>query len=331
MGRVVIRAQIIGTGSYVPEKVMTNQDLMKLVETSDEWIVERTGIKARHVAADHEVTSDMALKACIRALEMARTRPEEVDGIILGTISPDMPMPACAAFLQHKLGAKKAFAFDVSAACAGSLFALSVGAQYIQSGLMKRVLVVGAELLTRVTNWTDRNTCVLFGDAAGAMVLAPSDDPNRGILSTHLHTDGSQTDILCIPGGGTQTPTTQAVLDQHLTKIAMKGREVYKFAVRSLTEATSEALAFNKLAPEQVTHVVAHQANLRILEAVLERLSIPLARAWINIDRYGNTSSASLPMTLDELNRAGKLKAGDTLAMMAIGAGMSWGSAVVRW
>jgi 3-oxoacyl-[acyl-carrier-protein] synthase-3 len=331
MGRVVIRAQIIGTGSYVPEKVMTNQDLMKLVETSDEWIVERTGIKARHVAADHEVTSDMALKACIRALEMARTRPEEVDGIILGTISPDMPMPACAAFLQHKLGAKKAFAFDVSAACAGSLFALSVGAQYIQSGLMKRVLVVGAELLTRVTNWTDRNTCVLFGDAAGAMVLAPSDDPNRGILSTHLHTDGSQTDILCIPGGGTQTPTTQAVLDQHLTKIAMKGREVYKFAVRSLTEATSEALACNKLAPEQVTHVVAHQANLRILEAVLERLSIPLARAWINIDRYGNTSSASLPMTLDELNRAGKLKAGDTLAMMAIGAGMSWGSAVVRW
>lgn len=331
MGRVVIRAQIIGTGSYAPEKVMTNQDLMKIVETSDEWIVERTGIKARHIAADGEVTSDMALKACVRALEMARTRPEEVDAIILGTISPDMPMPACAAFLQHKLGAKKAFAFDLSAACAGSLFALSVGAQYIQSGLMKRVLVVGAELLTRVTNWTDRNTCVLFGDAAGAMVLAPSDDPNRGILSTHLHTDGSQTDILCIPGGGTKTPTTQEVLDQHMTKIAMKGREVYKFAVRSLTEATSEALAFNKLTADQVTHVIAHQANLRILEAVLERLSIPLSKAWINIDRYGNTSSASLPMTLDEANRAGKLKEGDTIAMMAIGAGMSWGSAVVRW
>jgi len=327
----VIRAQIIGTGGYAPEKVLTNADLTRIVETTDEWIVERTGIKQRHVAADGEVTSDMALKASIRALEMARTRAEDLDCIVMGTITPDMPMPACAAFLQHKLGAKKAFAFDVSAACAGSLFALSIGAQYIQSGLHKRVLVVGAELLTRVTDWDDRNTCVLFGDAAGAMVLGPSDDPARGILSTHLHTDGGQTGILNIPGGGSMRPLDEAGLKAKLSKIAMNGREVYKFAVRALTDSVNEALEFNKLTADHVTHVLAHQANIRIIDAVLERLKVPREKAWLNIDRFGNTSSASLPMTLDEANRAGRLKEGDVLAMMAIGAGMSWGSAVVRW
>lgn len=326
-----MRAQIIGTGSYAPEKVMTNHDLAKIVETSDEWIFERTGIKQRHIAAEGEVSSDMALKASIRALEMARTRPEDLDIIIVGTISPDMPMPACAAFLQAKLGAKKAFAFDVSAACAGSLFALSVGAQYIQSGLMKRVLVVGVELLTRIIDWEDRNTCVLFGDAAGAMVLGPSEDPNRGVLSTHLHTDGTQADILMIPGGGSKHPTSVETVQKKMHSIAMNGREVYKFAVRSLTEAVNEALEFNKLSAEQINHVCAHQANIRIIDAVLERLKVPREKAWLNIDRYGNTSSASLPMTLDEANRAGKLKAGDMIAMMAIGAGMSWGSGIVRW
>lgn len=325
------RAQIIGTGSYAPEKVMTNHDLAKIVETSDEWIFERTGIKQRHVAAEGEVSSDMALKASIRALEMARTRPEDLDVIIVGTISPDLPMPACAAFLQHKLGAKKAFAFDVSAACAGSLFGLSVGAQYIQSGLMKRVLVVGVELLTRFTDWQDRNTCVLFGDAAGAMVLGPSEAPDRGILSTHLHTDGSLTDILSIKGGGSKHPASAETVQQRQHFISMNGREVYKFAVRSLTDAVVEALEFNKLSAEQLTHVCAHQANIRIIDAVLERLKVPREKAWLNIDRYGNTSSASLPMTLDEANRAGRLKAGDLVAMMAIGAGMSWGSGIVRW
>lgn len=325
------RAQIIGTGSYAPEKVMTNHDLAKIVETSDEWIFERTGIRQRHVAAEGEVSSDMALKAAIRALEMARTRPEDLDVIIVGTISPDLPMPACAAFLQHKLGAKKAFAFDVSAACAGSLFALSVGAQYIQSGSMKRVLVVGVELLTRFTDWEDRNTCVLFGDAAGAMVLGPTQEPDRGILSTHLHTDGSLTDILSIKGGGSKHPASAETVKQRQHFISMNGREVYKFAVRSLTDAVVEALDFNKLNADQLTHVCAHQANIRIIDAVLERLKVPREKAWLNIDRYGNTSSASLPMTLDEANRAGRLKAGDLVAMMAIGAGMSWGSGIVRW
>ncbi len=325
------RAHIIGTGSYAPEKVMTNDDLAKIVETSDEWIFERTGIKQRHVAAEGEVTSDMALQASLRALEMAKCRPEDLDMIIVGTISPDMPMPACAAFLQHKLGAKKAFCFDISAACAGSLFGLSIAAQYVQGGMVKRALVVGVELLTRIIDWEDRNSCVLFGDAAGAMVIGPSDDPTRGILSTHLHTDGAQTDILCIRGGGSKHPTSEETLKAKLHKVSMNGREVYKFAVRSLTDAVNEGLAYNKMTADDVTHVIAHQANIRIIDAVLERLAIPRTKAWLNIDRFGNTSSASLPTTLDEANRAGKLQPGDSIAMMAIGAGMSWGSGVVRW
>lgn len=325
------RAQIIGTGSYAPEKVMTNHDLSKIVETSDEWIFERTGIRQRHVAAEGELTSDMALQASLRALELAGTKPSELDMIVVGTISPDMPMPACAAFLAHKLGATRAFAFDVSAACAGSLFGMSIAAQYIQTGAVKRALVVGVELLTRIIDWEDRNSCVLFGDAAGAMVLGPSEDPDRGVLSTHLHTDGAQTDILCIRGGGSKHPMSEEVLKQKLHKVSMNGREVYKFAVRSLTDAVKEGLDFNKVTAEAITHVIAHQANIRIIDAVLERLEIPREKAWLNIDRFGNTSSASLPTTLDEANRAGKLKQGDLIAMMAIGAGMSWGSAVVRW
>jgi 3-oxoacyl-[acyl-carrier-protein] synthase III len=326
-----MRAQIIGTGGYAPEQVLTNDDLAKIVETSDAWIFERTGIRKRHKAAEGEVTSDMALKASQRALEMAKTRPEDLDAIIVGTISGDMPMPACAAFLAHKLGAKKAFAFDISAACAGSLFGMSIAAQYIQCGNAKRVLVVGVELLTRIVDWSDRNSCVLFGDAAGAMVLGPIDDPNRGILSTHLHTDGAQTGILCIPGGGSKNPMNEDTLKQKLHKVSMNGKEVFKFAVRSLTDVVNEALAHHKMTSENIQHVIAHQANIRIIEAVLERLNIPIEKAWLNIDRFGNTSSASLPMTLDEANRAGRLKEGELIAMMAIGAGMSWGSAVVRW
>ena len=327
----MIRAQIIGTGGYAPDKVVTNADLAKLVETSDEWIVDRTGIRERRMAADDEVTSDMAVKAAIRALEMADTRVEDIDMIVVGTISPDMPMPACAAFVANKLGAKNAFAFDVSAACAGSLYGMSIATQFIATGMVKRALVIGVELLTRIVDWQDRNTCVLFGDAAGAMVLAPSVDGARGILSTHLHTDGAQTQILCIPGGGSKTPVSAQMMNDMLHKVSMNGREVYKFAVRALTEALAEALAANNLTSDQITHLIAHQANIRIVQAVLERANVPIEKAWINIHKYGNTSSASLPMTLDEANRAGRLKPGDTIAMMAIGAGMSWGSALVRW
>jgi 3-oxoacyl-[acyl-carrier-protein] synthase-3 len=327
----VIRSHIIGTGSYAPEKVLTNDDLAKIVDTSDQWITERTGIRERRQAADGEVTSDMAVKASIRALEMAKTRPEDLDLIIVGTISPDMPMPSCASFVQAKLGAKKAFAFDVSAACAGSIYGMSIADQFVRTGQVRRALVVGVELLTRIIDWADRNTCVLFGDAAGAMVLGPSHDPNHGILSTHLHTDGSQALNLCIRGGGSMHPFSQDVLDNKLNKVSMNGREVFKFAVRALTDCTKEALTANGVTAAQVSRVIAHQANLRIIEAVMERLEMPLEKCWLNIAKYGNTSSASMPMTLDEANRAGALKHGDVLAMMALGAGMAWGSALVRW
>jgi 3-oxoacyl-[acyl-carrier-protein] synthase-3 len=327
----LVRTRILGTGSYAPETVITNKDLEKLVETSDEWITERTGIKERRRAAPGEVTSDMALKASVRALEMAHTRPEDLDIIIVGTVTPDMPMPSCAAFVQAKLGASRAFAFDVAAACAGSIYGMSIADQYVRNGSIKRALVIGVELLTRIIDWEDRNTCVLFGDAAGAMVLGPSEREDRGILSTHLHTDGRAAGILTIPGGGSAHPQSHEVVDKKLHKVQMSGREIYKFAARTLPEAFMEALNANGIKVDQVNHVIAHQANQRLIERVMEKLNIPLEKAWLNIPRYGNTSSASLPMSLDEANRAGRLKDGDWVAMMAIGAGMAWGSALVRW
>jgi len=325
------RTAILGTGAYAPERVLTNADLEKMVETSDAWITERTGIKERRIAAPNEQTSDMAVKAAIRALEMARTRAEELDLIIVGTVSPDMPMPSCAVMVQAKLGAKRAFAFDLSAACAGSLYGMSIADQYVRSGSARRVLVIGVELLSRVVDWSDRNTCVLFGDAAGAMVLGPSEDPDRGILGIQLHSDGDAAGILTIRGGGSQFPQSPEVLEKKLHKVAMSGREVYKYAVRALPEAVLEALGAQGLAPDDVTHLIGHQANLRIIESVCDRLDLPLEKCWVNIHRYGNTSSASLPTTLDEANRAGRLREGDIIAMMAIGAGMAWGAGVVRW
>jgi 3-oxoacyl-[acyl-carrier-protein] synthase-3 len=327
----VTRTAIIGTGAYAPEKVLANADLERMVATSDAWITERTGIKERRIAADNEVTSDMAVKASIRALEMARTRPEELDAIIVGTVTADMPMPSCAVMVQAKLGAKNAFAFDVSAACAGSIYGLGIADQYIQNGKARRILVIGAELLSRVVDWTDRNTCVLFGDAAGAMVVGPSEDPQRGLLGTWLRSDGEAADLLCLPGGGSAHPVSEEVLQKNLHKVAMNGREVYKYAVRAVPEAIRRALDACGYRPDQVTHLIAHQANLRIIESVTQRVGIPMEKCWINIDRYGNTSSASLPITLDEANRAGRLRQGDLIAMVAIGAGMAWGSALVRW
>jgi len=326
-----VRAAITGVHGYVPDYVLTNAELGRMVDTSDAWITERTGIKERRIAAPGELTSDMAVKAAVRALEMAHTRAEELDLIIIGTISPDMPMPSCAVMVQAKLGAKKAFAFDLAAACAGSLYGMSIADQYIRNGSVKRALVVGVEMLSRVVDWTDRNTCVLFGDAAGAMVLGPSPDPDHGILGIHLHADGDAAGILTIPGGGSLHPQSPEVLEKKLHKVAMNGREVYKYAVRALPEAVLEALGAQGLAPDDVTHLIGHQANLRIIESVCHRLGLPLEKCWVNIQRYGNTSSASLPTTLDEANRAGRLRPGDIIAMMAIGAGMAWGAGVVRW
>jgi len=240
-------------------------------------------------------------------------------------------MPSCAVFVQAKLGASRAFAFDLSAACAGSLYGIAIADQFIRSGRAKRVLVIGAELLSRLVDWEDRSSCVLFGDAAGAVVLGPTPDPERGLISTHLHSDGAAAGILMIPGGGSKYPQSDEVLAKRMNKIAMNGREVYKYATRVLPEAILEALAANGLKPGAIDHVISHQANVRIVESVVDRLGIPREKCWLNIDRYGNTSSASLPISLDEANRAGRLKPGDLVAMMAIGAGMAWGSALLRW
>jgi 3-oxoacyl-[acyl-carrier-protein] synthase-3 len=326
-----MRSSIVGTGSYSPQKVLTNAELEKLVQTSDEWIVERTGIRERRVAGPEEATSDMAIHAAGRALEMAGLAAADVELIIVATITADLPWPATAALVQGRLGAKKAFAFDVSAACAGSVYALSIADRYVATGVVKNALVIGAETLTRVVDWRDRNTCILFGDGAGAMVLRPTDDPRRGIQSLHLHTDGTLWQMLHQPAGGSRTPITPEVLAAGSQYLKMNGREVYKVAVRSLEEVSREALAANGLAPGDVTYVIAHQANKRILDATLDRLEMPTSKCWMNLEKYGNTSAASVPMTLDEANRAGWFKPGDVILMMAIGAGMAWGAGVIRW
>jgi 3-oxoacyl-[acyl-carrier-protein] synthase-3 len=326
-----MRSLIAGTGSYAPEKVVTNADLAKVVDTNDQWIVERTGIRERRMVADGEATSDLALRAAQRALADAKLDPKDVEAIIVGTISPDYPFPSLAAVLQGKLGNKKAFAFDLSAACAGSIYALSVADRYVASGAVKNALVVGADALTRITDWTDRNTCILFGDGAGAMVLVPTDDPRRGILTTRLHADGSQVGVLYQPGGGAKDPISEKVVKERSHYIKMNGREVFKIAVRALEESCREVLAAEKLTPGDVQYVIAHQANKRILDATLERLEIPASKCWMNLEKYGNTSAASVPMTLDEANRAGWFKPGDVILMMGIGGGMAWGASVVRW
>jgi 3-oxoacyl-[acyl-carrier-protein] synthase-3 len=326
-----MRSFIAGTGSHAPEKVLTNADLEKLVETNDQWIVERTGIRERRVLADGEATSDLAFRAAEKALADAKLDAKDVEAIICGTITPDYPFPSLATVVQARLGNKKAFAFDVSAACAGSIYAFSVADRFVATGAVKNALVIGADALSRITDWTDRNTCILFGDAAGAMVLVPTTDPKRGVLTTRLHADGAHVGILYMPGGGSKDPISEKVVRERSHFIKMKGAEVFKVAVRALEEACREVLEAEKLTPGDVQYVIAHQANKRILDATLHRLGIPESRCWMNLEKYGNTSSASLPMTLDEASRAGRLKPGDVILMMAIGGGLAWGTAIVRW
>jgi len=327
------RSRITGTGAYLPERRVTNDQLVSEmgVDTSDAWIRERTGIGARRIAAPGEATSDMAAKSAVPALKMAGIDPKDLELIVVGTISPDMQFPSAAALVQAKLGASRAACFDVSAACAGSIYALSIADNFLKTGMFKNALIIGAELLTRIVDWKDRGTCVLFGDAAGAMVLTRETRDSRGILSTHLYTDGTQADLLNIPGGGSRKPFSQEVLDKREQYVKMQGREVFKTAVRALEAVSREALSKNGVTVRDVNHVIAHQANLRILEAVLKRLEIPTEKCHLNIEQVGNTSSASVPLTLDQANRQGALKDGDLILMMAIGGGMSWGSALVRW
>jgi 3-oxoacyl-[acyl-carrier-protein] synthase III len=326
----VKKARIIGTGSYVPEKVLTNFDLEKIVDTSDEWIRTRTGISERHVAAEGEATSDLAAKAALRALDMAGVKPEELDSIVVGTITGDFPWPATACLVQDKIGAKNAFAYDLSAACSGFIYALDAATKQIAAGSAKKSLVIGAEILTRIVDWEDRNSCVLFGDGAGAVVVEAQDGDN-GVLSTHLHSDGSYWELLYQPGFASRNPASEQGFHDKLCFLRMQGNEVFKVAVRSLSEVASEALRANNLSADEIDLFIPHQANMRILDATAKRLGFRDEQVFVNVARYGNTSSASIPIALDEANRSGRIKTGDLLLLDAFGGGFTWGSALVRW
>jgi 3-oxoacyl-[acyl-carrier-protein] synthase-3 len=331
MRNSVLRSRIIGTGHYVPSKVLTNQDLERMVDTSDQWIVERTGIRERRVAEAGEVTSDMAAAAARRAIEAAGISAHEIDLILIATVTPDMPLPSTAMFVQQKIGARHDCpGFDLSAACAGFLYGLSIADQYVRTGSARYVLVVGVELLSRILDWSDRATCVLFGDGAGAVVVGPSTD-DRGVYSTHLYADGSLAEALYIPAGGSKAPASASTVAAHEHFVHMKGSELFKFAVKSLTTASLQALSHNGLGIDKVDWVIAHQANQRILDGVARRSGIPYDKFYVNIDRYGNTSSASVPIALDEAVRTEKVLPGQTLLLCALGGGVAWGSALVRW
>jgi 3-oxoacyl-[acyl-carrier-protein] synthase-3 len=328
----VISSRIIGTGRGVPSRVVTNADLSKMVDTSDTWIVERTGIRERHILEPSLAASDLATEAARNACRAAGVAPSAVDCIIVGTVTPDCPFPSTATFVQKKLGAAAGgCAFDLSAACAGFIYGLSIGDAFICRGQFKRVLVIGVEVLSRIIDWTDRGTCVLFGDGAGAVLLTAEDQPGRGILSTHLFADGSLTDVLYQPAGGSREPPSAATIADKRHYVKMNGREVYKHAVRNMTAASKVALEANGLTPADVSWVIAHQANIRIIEGVSERVGIGLDRFYINVDRYGNTSSASVPTALDEAIEMKKIKEGDLLVFSALGGGLAWASAAVRW
>lgn len=324
------RARIIGTGSCVPDKVMTNSDLEKFLDTSDEWIVSRTGIRERRIAAEGEFTSDLATRAAQRALTMAGVRAEEIDLVVVGTITGDFPWPATACLVQKNLGAVGAAAFDVSAACSGFVYALDAAVRRIETGASKKALAIGAEVLSRAVDWEDRNTCILFGDGAGAVVLE-GQEGEHGVLSTHLHADGSYWELLYQPGFGSRYPASEAGIKERLPFLKMQGNEVFKVAVRSLSDVAQEALVANGMTTADVDLFIPHQANRRILEATAKRLGLRDEQVYINVDRFGNTSGASIPLALDEANRAGRVKDGDIVLLDAFGGGFTWASALLRW
>lgn len=324
------RAKIVGVGAYAPKQVLTNRDLEEMIETSDEWIVQRTGIRERRIADEGEVTSDLAVRAAQQALERAGVEPDEVDFIVVGTTSADMPFPSTANFVQHKLRAKRAGSVDIWAACTGSVYSLSIGAQYIQTGKYRTVLAIGAEVLSRIVDWSDRGTCILLADAAGAAVLRPSAD-DSGILDTELYSDGQYWELLYQPGGGSKHPPSHETVEKRMHYARMKGSEVFKVAVRMLGECSLSILEKNGIRPDQVDLFIPHQANLRIIEATAKRLNFPMEKVFVNIDRYGNTGAASVYVALEEAWSQGRIKPGDLLLFAAFGGGFTWGSALVRW
>jgi len=322
-----VYSRIVGTGSHLPEKVLTNDDLAKIVETSDEWIAARTGIRQRHIAAEGETTGDLAFHAATRALEAADVRADELDLIVVGTTTPDLIFPSTACLLQARLGVPGCAAFDVNAACSGFIYALGVADKFIVSRAAKTVLVVGAETLTRMVDWTDRSTCVLFGDGAGAVVLKA--DPDTGILSTHLHADGSKKELLWNPVGvssGFKPGEKNAGV-----RLLMAGGEVFKHAVKALDAVVDETLDANGLSREDLDWLIPHQANLRIIKGTAKRLNMSMDQVIVTVDRHGNTSAASVPMALDEAVRSGRVQHGQLLLLEAFGGGFTWGSALLRY
>ncbi|MCW0217591.1 MAG: ketoacyl-ACP synthase III [Prosthecobacter sp.] len=327
-------SSIIGTGSYMPEKILTNDDLSKFVETSDEWITSRTGIKARRIAADDQATSDLASEAARRAMAAAGVTPEEINLIVVATVTPDMFFPSTACFVQKKIGASNAVCFDISAACSGFLYALQVARHFINIGNRTTALVIGAEKLSSLINWQDRNTCVLFGDGAGAVVIRRAEEgtdaPGR-VLSTVMGSDGNLTDLLKVPGGASACPITEANVASRPNTIHMEGRETFKHAVTRMCQASEQALEMAGLTKDDIAMVIPHQANARIISVIAERLGVPPEKTFINLDQYGNTSAATIPVALDEAHRQGKIKRGDIVLLVAFGGGFTWASSVIKW
>ncbi|MGD8589739.1 MAG: beta-ketoacyl-ACP synthase III [Chromatiales bacterium] len=322
----MIHSRIIGTGSYLPERILTNQDLEKIVDTSDQWIVERTGIRKRHIAADDEFTCDLAEQAACHALEMAAIKPADIDLVVVATTTPDQVFPSTACLLQARLGIHGPAAFDVQAVCTGFIYAISVADKFIKTGSATRALVVGAETLSRIVDWQDRNTCVLFGDGAGAVVLEASDEP--GIISTHLHADGAFESLLRVPSGISRGYTA---LQEGTAYMEMRGNEVFKMAVTTLGRIADETLKANGLEKPEVDWLIPHQANIRIINATAKKLSLPMDRVVVTVDEHGNTSAASVPLALDTAVRDGRVKRGETLLMEAFGGGFTWGSVLVKF
>jgi 3-oxoacyl-[acyl-carrier-protein] synthase-3 len=324
------RSRIVSTGSYLPEKVLSNLDLEKMVDTSDQWIVERTGIRERRIAYKDQAASDLAYEASKLAIDRAGLKPGDIDLIIVATVTSDMLFPSTACFLQKRLGAVKAAGFDVNAACSGFLYGLYTADAFVKAGMHNRILVVGTEVLSKITDWEDRTTCVLFGDGAGAVVIEGTTE-DRGLLSINISSDGSMWDLLHLPGGGSRYPVSPESIEKRLHYIKMRGNETFKIAVRTLEDLAVKILEENNLPASELSFLVPHQANLRIIQATADRLKIPMDKVLVNIDRYGNTSAASIPIALDEAVTSGRIKGGDYLLFEAFGGGLTWASALVKW
>lgn len=325
-----IKAFVAGTGSYLPEKILTNADLEKMVDTTNEWITTRTGIKERRLADAQEAASDLGTKAALKALQQAQCLANDLDCLIVATVTGDMPFPSTACFIQDRLGAKKAACFDIAAACSGFIYALNIGKSFIESGTYKNILIVAVDLLSRITDWTDRGTCVLFGDGAGAALLQPS-RTEFGIESVYLGADGSAADLLYLPGGGSRHPATELSVKNRLHFLKMSGNEVFKLAVTAMLDSARRALEMAGLKCEDIKLLIPHQANIRIIEATAKRLKLPPEKIFINVHKYGNMSGATTAIGLDEAYREGRIKKGDYVELVAFGAGLTWGATVIKW